>query len=98
VNHRLRFRLLACLSALGAITACVVDPLNPQPLPPGPPENGATFGMDAAAVPLAPDGGAKNASDSGALRDDDAAPPPSADGGPTDAGDAGDSGDAGDAG
>jgi hypothetical protein len=80
---------------VGAITACVVDPLNPQPLPPGPPENGASFGMDAAAFPVSPDAGGKSASDSGALRDQDGAPPPDTDASPgVPAADGGDAGDA----
>jgi hypothetical protein len=89
--------MIAGVTMVGAITACVIDPLNPQPLPPGPPGNGASFGMDAAAFPVTPDAGGKSASDSGALGDQDAETTNDGSSPGVPAIDGGDAGDAGDA-
>jgi hypothetical protein len=78
------FRIVATLAITTAIAACVVDPLNPQPLPPGPNE-GVSFADGGLAAPVTSD--AATGADSGNLKNDDAAVPPNT---PADGGDAGD--------
>lgn len=77
MTSRSRFRLVVGLVVTGAITACVVDPLNPQPLPPSPDENGAVYHQDASVVVSADGGGTKGTADAGGLVET----PPSTDAG-----------------
>lgn len=97
LRSRRYFRIFAGLTVVSGLAACVIDPLNPQPLPPGPDPNAILY----------PDASFSNTSDSGALgtgsldggdRADDGGLPPNApdDAGATDdaAADAGDAGDA----
>jgi hypothetical protein len=91
MNARL-FRVAASLALAGAIVACVVDPLNPQPLPPS---NEDKFGEDGGATQHTPDGSLTASptvsEDAGTNLD---ASPPSKDDGGHDAGADADAGDA----
>ena len=98
MTSRFRFRLITGLAIAGAITACVVDPLNPQPLPPNP-ENGATFHADSGAVVSFDGGSTKSGGDAAAATDpnahaDSGSGPPLDDDDDVDAGDGGDAADA----
>ncbi|MFO0734402.1 MAG: hypothetical protein U0270_00910 [Labilithrix sp.] len=97
MNPRFRYRLMAGAAVLAALAACVVDPLNPQPLPPGPDDNKDTaFGEDAGAFTPRSDGGVQGSSDAAVTSPNDSSPPTNdSDAGPEDGGaDAADAGDA----
>jgi hypothetical protein len=86
---RLTFRVAASLALAGAVVACVVDPLNPQPLPPNKEDGSELF--DASAAPHNPDGSlvfSPTPDDAGSNASLDGAPPNAAP--DADAGDAGD--------
>ena len=90
LSRSARFRIGASLLIGGALVACALDPLNPQPLPPSPEAlaDGGVFSP----TPDASRGTDSVNSDAASANDPDGgAPPPEA------ADDAGDAGDAGDA-
>ena len=94
VSRSGRFRIVASLVIGGALVACALDPLNPQPLPPSPQAN---FGEDGGFYSPARDAGTRTedslSSDAGTTKGPDGASPLT-----PNANDAGDGGDAGDAG
>lgn len=102
MTSRIRFRVCVGLGLVGAITACVVDPLNPQPLPPNNPDNGAVYHPDAGFIVTSDSGATKsddNADGGEASSPSDSGMPPNVNDAGVDASDdAGDGADAGDSG
>lgn len=97
MKRSLRFRAGAALVIAGGLVACALDPLNPQPLPPGPDPAFAGYADGAAPRPDATRTEDSLSNDAGATGSPDGGGPPpqnTPDAGDTDASDAGDAGDA----